>query len=256
MATDSGRPGVASNRNLFSIIDYLSAEGEAGVTELADAVGLTKGGVHKHLVTLEQNEYVINRNGKYRLSLRFLTIGAEVRSQYDLCNEARAGIRELADKTGEIITMGLLEHWKVVLAFVRNEQYGVIRASPTGDRLLPHQCAEGKAILAELSDSDTEKFLRNYELEKLTLETISEEEDLRQEIEQIRRRGYSISSEEQLEGVNAIAAAVSDPRTDILGAVGIAGPSRRLSKAQLQDAYADKLLKMVDDLKLKLRYLD
>jgi DNA-binding MarR family transcriptional regulator len=66
---------VKSNQTLFQIINKLWELEEAGVTELAGHIGITKGAVHKHLKSMEDENFVVNKNGSYRLSVKFLTIG-------------------------------------------------------------------------------------------------------------------------------------------------------------------------------------
>ncbi|WP_440767171.1 helix-turn-helix domain-containing protein [Natronorubrum sp. DTA7] len=48
----------------------------AGVTELADRLGLAKSTVHNHLLSLERHRYVVNEGGQYRLGLEFFNTGS------------------------------------------------------------------------------------------------------------------------------------------------------------------------------------
>ena len=66
---------VQATETSITILEALHDLGQAGVTELSNQLSLSKGNVHKHLTTLEQNEFVVNEGGVYSLSHRFLELG-------------------------------------------------------------------------------------------------------------------------------------------------------------------------------------
>ncbi len=54
----------------FEVLDCLEERGEAGVTELAEMVGISKSAVHRHLATLVDRGRVVNVDGHYRPASR------------------------------------------------------------------------------------------------------------------------------------------------------------------------------------------
>ena len=72
--TDEGGRTIRSVEIAFRIIDLLQEKGEAGVTELADEVGMGKSAVHNHLTTLRKHGYVIQTDDGYQIGLKFLEV--------------------------------------------------------------------------------------------------------------------------------------------------------------------------------------
>lgn len=52
----------------FEVLDYLSSHGETGVTELAEALDVSKSAIHRHLTTLVNHGRVTKVDGAYRAS--------------------------------------------------------------------------------------------------------------------------------------------------------------------------------------------
>lgn len=61
---------VKTARTTFRVLDEVTAREQAGVTELASALDMSKSAVHRHLATLAAEGRVENRDGQYRRSLR------------------------------------------------------------------------------------------------------------------------------------------------------------------------------------------
>jgi DNA-binding IclR family transcriptional regulator len=69
MSSDDGNPTAARTvqavETTFEILDYLDSHGQAGVTELAESLGVSKSAVHRHLATLVERDRVLNVDGTY-----------------------------------------------------------------------------------------------------------------------------------------------------------------------------------------------
>ena len=66
----------------------------------------------------------------------------------------------------------------------------------------------------------------------MTRKTLTDAEAMRAELRVTRERGYAIDDEETFDGVRCVAAPVRDHRDQIIAAMGISGPSTRLSLAR------------------------
>ena len=90
---------VGSVRTTARIVRALEDNREAGVTELADELDISKASVHNHLTTLERLGVVVSDAGRYRLGLRFLDIGIGVRDGMVLHQVPRPEVAGLAQST-------------------------------------------------------------------------------------------------------------------------------------------------------------
>jgi IclR family acetate operon transcriptional repressor len=145
-------------------------------------------------------------------------------------------LRRLSQDTGETALLTVLTPGRdrgVCLERVETPQ--PLRLSVTPGRQLPlHECASQKVLLAYLSDDETERVI-GAGLEHLCHATITDPQLLREELATIRRRGWASSYEETNLGVWGVAVPVVTPRDEIVCAVGIAGPSARLTPARVRN---------------------
>lgn len=66
-----------------------------------------------------------------------------------------------------------------------------------------------------------------------TANTITTMDALRQEIQTIRRQGYSVDEEEYHSGVRSLAAPIRDAAGHVIGAIGITASTLRLTKGKI-----------------------
>ena len=94
-------------------------------------------------------------------------------------------------------------------------------------------------MLAGQSDAIIEQVI-NRGLTSYTSKTITDPIKLKNSLKTIRSHGYAVSEEELHEGVVSIAAPVKNNKGNVIAAVSIAGPTRRINKQTIP-----KLIKQV-----------
>ena len=129
----------------------------------------------------------------------------------------------------------------IVLA--REEGTQVIRYTVSeGQRMDLHAGAGGKVLLAFASEEILESFLSKSNMDKRTLQTITNKRKLKAELKQIRKQGFATSQGERVSDAYAIAAPVFDGDGGLVGALGIAGPISRFTveiRKSLQNMIVD-----------------
>lgn len=234
-----GRRTVSAVQFSCDIIDALEKLDSAGVTELANHLEASKGAVHTHLATLEANELVVKENGKYQLSLRFLDLGKYVRSQIKIYDVVKEEIEKLASVSGEVAQFMVEQHgWGVYLYKAEGEN-AVQTASYVGGRNPMHCTALGKAILAHFPEERVDEIIDRRGLPTKTSETITDREELDEELETIRGTGLAFDSEEIFKGLQCVAAPVLDQNDDVIGAVSATGPTSRMQGDRLEEEVAE-----------------
>ncbi|WP_226007023.1 IclR family transcriptional regulator [Natrinema salinisoli] len=255
MSTETGSDGyVKSDQTVFAIIEAIHRAEEIGVTELATTLDMSKSAVHKHLKTLEKHGYVVNKDGRYRLGLKLLTLGGHLRDQDKFCRAVRSVIDELADESDQMVSFILRDGVHGVFVFIENDRYGLRKPVPLGNRYPIHQNAAGKAILAKLPDETIDRIIAETGLPGETENTITEADELRSDIELIRDQGYATSTGERLEGIQSIAAAIESPDTDQIGAISITGPAEHFTQEHVHNGYAEMVMEATNELELRMRY--
>lgn len=214
---------------MFSVVNGVRELEQAGVSELAERLDMPKSTVHVYLKTLEEEGYVINDDGEYRSSLRFLELGGDVRQRMSIFQAVRPQVDELSAETGEVANLGVEEAGQRVLLYTSEPSEGVFDNSPVGQYTYMHWTALGKALLAQLPNTRVREIIEEHGLPEATEHTITEEDALFEELERIRERGYSIEDEERRRGIKALAVPIQyDENPSPVTAVSISGPKRRI----------------------------
>jgi len=250
---DSNRP-VETVERAIEIIEYLKENGSATVPEITNHLGCAKSTAHRHLKTLEANSFLIEEDDEYRLGIRFLDYGSVARDKYTLYQEAKPKVDELADETEEKIWCTVEEHGRSVHIYGAQGKHSVRTYARVGHRNYLHQHAAGKAILAHLPDERIEEIVDAYGLPARTPHTITTVDELWEEIEAIRNRGYAFNLEESVEGLHAIGAPITDKDDIALGAISISGPANRLDGSLLREELPTLLLGAVNEITINLAH--
>lgn len=246
---------VKSTRTLFTIVDELREVESAGVSELADRLGMPKSTVHVHLKTLEEEGYLVNDEGRYRLGLGFLEVGGQVRHRFDVFQAARPELDALSSEIGEMTHLGVEEGGKRVLVYSSQPEDGVFDNSPLGHRTNMHWTALGKALLAQFPDERVEAILDRHGLPGATDRTITDRDELHTELEATRKRGYAVGDGEHRDGIKTIATALDyDCTPDIPSAVGLSGPKRRIEEKNGEEELLEALQRTDNVIGLKSRH--
>jgi len=246
---------IQSDKTLMSLLDALYEGGRVGVTELSEQLDVSKGTVHKHLKTLEQEDYVEGNDGMYSLGIRFFRFGGKVRNRNQLCFMAKDRVEKVAFETSEMTKFAIEHDGLGVWMYFSNDHYGMRRDMHVGGTFELHQNATGKAILSELSDDRIHGILDDGGLEAETERTITDRDELLEEIRETREDGLAQSRGEFREGGLSVAAPVRDPEAGTVGAIAIAGPAAQTSPEDLIEAHGEVLRETARRLELQLRYL-
>jgi IclR family acetate operon transcriptional repressor len=221
----------------FGILEVFSeSRPEWTATGIARALGLPVPTVHRILTVLRRLGYVSQDPGtrRFRLGTAALSLGERARAVADLRPVAIGPLRELSAATGETALLTVLTPERdrgVCLERVETAQ--PLRLSVQPGRQLPlHAGASQKALLAFLPADEIGRLIAGP-LDRCCRSTITDPRALRRELTAIRARGWASSYEETNVGVWGIAVPVLSG-SDVVCAVGIAGPSPRLSDLRVR----------------------
>ena len=224
------------------------------VTEVADYVDLPKSTVHNHLQTLYSNEYLTREGDVYSLSLRFLELGGYTRDRMDVFQVAESEIKTLAEQTGELVNLLVEEHGLGVYLYREHGEDAVELDAYAGKRQYLHSTAFGKAMLAYMSEQRVEDILDRHGLPARTDQTITDREELFEDLKAIRDRGYAYDDEESLQGLRCVAAPIHAPNDSVIGAVSVSGPISRLSESRFTDELPELLQNRTNIIEINVTY--
>jgi IclR family transcriptional regulator, acetate operon repressor len=235
---DARKPSFQVLERTFAILDIFDEErAEWSTTEIARSLGLPIPTVHRILTALKRRGYVSQHDEtkRFRLGVAALQLGDRARAVVDLRSVAIPSLRSLSRDTGETALLTVLAPRRDRgVCLERVETAHPLRLSVTPGRQLPlHAGASQKALLAYMGDDEVEGVIAGG-LERVCHATITDAHVLREELSTIRRRGWASSLEETNVGVWGIAVPVLSAHSEIVCAVGIAGPSARLTTERVR----------------------
>jgi IclR family transcriptional regulator, KDG regulon repressor len=232
-ATKARLSSVANSIRL--LMSFSGEEDELGITALASRLRLAKSTVHRLAATLagagflEQNV----ETGKYRLGLALFELGALVRRRMHVANEARPLLRELLEKTGETVQLGIVDHYNVLYIYEMESRRAIRMAAAVGGRAPLHCTAVGKILLAH-QPKEYVKEVFDLGLAVYTPKTVTKREAVLDILAEARARDYAIDDEESEQGLRAIASPIRNYSGAVIAALGLAAPVQRMTKKTLQ----------------------
>jgi len=223
-----GQRGVQSVKRAFDLLHLIAlAEAGAALSELAAASGLPVPTIHRLLRGLVDSGHVVQLpSRRYALGPRMLGLGQSAGRTLDAW--AHAHLTRLAELTGETANLAMLDVEDVVyLAQVSSQRHIVRMFTEVGSRVSVHCTGVGKALLAELPTKTAREVVTAAGMPARTRHTITDLDELVEELARIRRAGHAVDDEEQELGVRCVAVVVRGvPAT----AISVSGPASRLTR--------------------------
>ncbi len=210
---------------------FTTEQPELQLAEVSGHADLNKTTTHRLLQAL-QSESLLDRNpanGAYRLGPALMALGVQALSSNDLRRQARPLLRALAEESGETATLEVpIDDTMLILDEVTGSHF-VGAAGNVGTRWPIHATSTGKALIA-FDEQGVDRLKKR--LATLTPQTITDRDQLENQLAEIRRRGFAETVDELEDGFSGVAAVVRGGTGQVLGALSICGPTQRLSKGR------------------------
>ena len=222
------RAGIEGGvRSVDVALDVLEAVAfsneELGVTQIADRLGLTKGSVHRHLMTLVDRGYLNQSSSTSRYSVGPKSkLLARFAPESDLVHLAEGPMRDLRDHLGQTVVLSSLTPRGALVVATLSSSSPIEIGVRQGSELSFHSSAQGKVLLAYAPHPFQTRVL-SRELTKFTDKTVTDAKLLEADLARFRKQGFAAAPEEAMLGINAIAAPVFDRTDAAVAAVAVVG---------------------------------
>lgn len=221
---------VQSVARAFTLLNAIAEDvGRQGMTltELAKAVGMSKGSVFSTLHTLKAYGMVADHGTgharRYRLGLGLIRLGNRAASQTTIGDVARPYLESLSAETGLTSRIALInENWAVAIAQV--DAPGAVQVNlGLGEKEWPHRSAVGKSLLMGSPDERIVNVLAHTGMPRNTSHTITTPAEFLADIAVARERGYTIDDEEDRDGIICIAVPLRTAAGETIAAISVTG---------------------------------
>jgi DNA-binding IclR family transcriptional regulator len=207
------------------------ANGARTLTDVTRATGLSKGTAFRLLASLNHEQLVVKDPAAnvYLLGPGFLRMFQGVMGDLgSIGTLARPHLQELWRTSGETVALHVsLGAERICVAELPSPQ-PIRYVSKVGATAPLHVGSAGKVLLAFLEPIRLERTLAALSLAPMTGATTTDPAVLRQELAEVQRQGWAMSSGERITGASAITVPVSGG-PGVLAALSVLGPSDRLT---------------------------
>lgn len=233
---DTGHTGgVQSVDRAITVLEILARNGDAGVSEIAEEMGVHKSTASRLLSALDARGMVQQNHerGKYQLGFTVLRLASSIPGRLSLAKEARPILEELAERFKETVNLAVLRSNYAVNVDQAMGPSTLATTDWIGSLTPLHATSSGKVLLAALTAERRERILKETGLPAQTARTITSRQELEKQLLQVAKDGYATVLEEFEIGLNAIAVPVHDHLGAVIGSVSISGPAFRFDPEKI-----------------------
>jgi DNA-binding IclR family transcriptional regulator len=207
------------------------ADGDFGVKDVSDRLGLAPSTVHRMLHVMQRNGFVERTaQRRYRIGMEFYRIAALAVDSQPLTELARPFMAKVVEETGETCLFGAYHGHDQTLSFVAK----VDSPQPLRYRVIMHQPfhivwgASGRSVLAFLDDAAIDEITRHDYFAPNDGRMLDKAE-LRAAIARIRKRRYAVTRGHAWAGSVGIGTPVFGPGNRIVGTLSVTIPEFRFA---------------------------
>ncbi len=206
-----------------------------GVREVARLLKLNSATAHNLLRTLKAYGLVDQNpdTKKYQLGLGLVLLAGTKLGQLDLVTAATPFMKNAMEMTGETITLSVLYDQELLYLAKIEGSRPVRVASRIGGSAPLHCSANGKALMAYCSEQELDAILAKP-LTKYNEKTVISPKLLREDLRQVRSRGYAVDFGAYIAEVNGVAAPIRDQSGNVIASMGIIAPANRLPQKRIK----------------------
>jgi DNA-binding IclR family transcriptional regulator len=242
----SERPNyqIRSVERALDVLEAFTADDPAlNIDALCERTHLPKSTAFKILSVLEHRDYVQKSQdrGSYRVGFQAFEVGNKYLAGLTMLEIVQPVLKKLVARFPQCAAhVAVLSPTETKIVYVdvltRNP---VLVAAPIGSQLWAHATALGKCLLAGLPEEALDRRLACIEMPQLTTRTITNLQEFRKHLDQVRIQGYALDYEEITPGHLCVAI----PCRDRQGATVAS-----LSTAHVIDAMSDDTATVISEM--------
>jgi IclR family KDG regulon transcriptional repressor len=222
-----------SIRAIDRAIDILTSFSEESPTlslsEVADRANLSKPTAFRILSSLRHRGFITQdtERGDYALGYEIVALAGVRRRQTKVWEVAMPFMRRVRDAVDETVLLCIRTgNERYILDQVESTQ-PIRRVAKIGERVPLYAGAASRILLAAMTETEIDEYLRTTTLERLGPATFTDERRLRKELASVRQSGYAIGHNERNHGGSGLAVGVRDHTGDTVAALQVTVPTER-----------------------------
>lgn len=225
----------------LQVLDYVARQGhDVTLTETVHELKLPKTTVFRYLQTLSAAQFLEHdlKRDRYGVGSKFRSLARVDQELQGLRDIAQPEMRTLMETFHETVNLAVLSENEVVYIDMLEPGRPLRANARIGHRHPAHSTSLGKAMMAFLPDADA--LALSTDLPQRTINTLTDADKLRRQVDDVRRRGYAIEVGENEDGLMCIGVPILDATGYPVAAMSLSAPERRM-KPELTMVAADAL---------------
>lgn len=199
----------------------------ASFTDVQNDTGLPRATVHRVLKNLTELSYLAYdpEVKRYRGSLKIAGLGAEIMANFNLRDHVHPFLLRMNRESEFASNAGIIDGDQgVYIDKVATKDLGIKLIGEVGKRFMLHCTGMGKVLLAHSRPDEVDRVMAGP-MPSYTKNTITDPDQLAQELAQIREQGYALDREEVTRGIMCVAAPVQGRDERVVCALSVAFPT-------------------------------
>ncbi|MEM9579372.1 MAG: IclR family transcriptional regulator [Pseudomonadota bacterium] len=226
---DQTRYVVGAVDSALDVLEIVAREPGSSLVEVSKRADLNKSRTMRFLVTLELRGYVRkDLAGNYHLASKAVILGDHARAQMGQLQLLQPILDRLRDETSETVQYRILDGLQSVCLAKADSPLDIRVHTETG-RPRELYIGSSKSILAFGGEDLLNRVLSSPRAH-YTENTLVDDNDLRRQLAEIRKQGYSVSNSERIEGAIAIGAPIINADQSVTSCLSLLGPEFRIKK--------------------------
>lgn len=218
---------VKSLQKAIEVLNCFTRKPNLGVTEISEQLGLYKSNVHNILNTYKAMGYLEQdaETGKYRLGIGIFDLSRALGDRFTLTKIAMPYMQELANITNKNVYLAVPRVDEVLYldaTYPADATY--LMRSLLGERAKMYCTGLGKAMLSGMNHEQIEACI-SADMRPYTENTITDREQLLEELQLTKVRGYAVDNMEHEFGIKCVALPIFDNRRQVVAAISVSGAS-------------------------------
>jgi IclR family pca regulon transcriptional regulator len=214
---------------------------EMTLSEVARTVGLSPAAARRSLITLQTLGYVGQTNRRFHLKPKIMTLGSSLYFSVGIGDVLQPDLRELVEEFGDASSIGTLDGADVIYIAHSSVQRARRAAATVGARYPAFATSLGRVLLAGLTDERLESYFEELKPVALTQMTVTDVDQLRALVQQVREQGYSTTVDQLDYGITAISVPIRGPDGRTVAALNSSGYTGLTSEKKLVEERLPRL---------------
>ncbi|MFJ8261966.1 IclR family transcriptional regulator [Rummeliibacillus sp. NPDC094406] len=213
---------------------------ELGIKEIANLLDLSTSTVHRYVKELEQEGFLIQNpfTKQYRLGFSVISLGGIIQSHQEIYEEANPILENLANRFHLPAHICVMEYNRVIYLLRAMGDAPTKLITKRGRFNDVHCTAEGLAILAFKSNPVIEDII-NQPLREYTPYTITDPQELKTLIHQVRYDRFSITQDMFALGYISLAVPIQNYSGEVVSSLALIGDSNQIKDIQYEEVISE-----------------